>query len=601
MKKIKKTTTTSWFIVSLAILFCSCSNTAMHREVVREPQVHKKDEIQQLVVRRALNDDVSSEMYYIQLIKSSVFQKSARNNTRVVIRRYPFSAVRKLDEIIIGVITVPFTPLAMIGGVVNDDPDLAFYPLSMLWPLRNFRPEKGGLLTGPVIPEEKTNIVEGNWQYLGEEKETAVLKNAKFKIQVNKKEARFHTDGDGVAIVNLSKIPHIFDDKGDIELNILWDNLQANHVISSQRLLVVRAKNQSLPKEESKSSNDTIFEDLPGESLPLDLSSKKEVIVEAKKSESTTQPKSVELSQIVPAQQPTDLIPNKVDTLPGMDRALLYKGLSHGYWIKKEDGFPIMALPNKPSVVVYGTQNLESPNGSTLVMGKEYYVFSFDFGNDNRNTAVKVGTSPFENNAYGWVYAKDLFLWNTLNRLSATKSFDIYTTHDDCLRGNDKAKKTFVIDEQNQDLYFPVLERKGSVWCIAYPDGNNHLKHGWIQWLSETGLQVEVRAMKHKIDMAINYLAKKVIIKTDDLEKQYVMELQGPLYLLKPKENMQMSSFVKEKESMKVTKARQIEAPTDEKEFEAFHQQVQELGQILTEKDVWQTDDDVLYIPAERD
>ena len=147
MDKIKKAKPTKWLVVALmAIFFCSCANTAMHREVIREPQIHKKDEVKQLIVKRALNDDVSSEMYYMQLIKNTVFQKSARNNTRIVVRRYPFSAIRKLDEIIIGAVTVPFTPLAIIGGLVNDDPDLAFYPLSMLWPMRNFRPEKGGLL-----------------------------------------------------------------------------------------------------------------------------------------------------------------------------------------------------------------------------------------------------------------------------------------------------------------------------------------------------------------------------------------------------------------------------------------------------------------------
>lgn len=583
-------------MLSIIVAMCSCANTAMSREVIKQPQIQKKHTLRKLVVKRALQDDVSSEMYKIQLIESSVFQKSIRNNTKIVVKRYPFSVGRKLDEFIIGAITVPFTPLAIVGGIVNDDPDLVFYPLSMIWPFRNFRPEKAGLLSGPVTPEVTTKIVKGNWQNIGQKKKISVLKNARFKLQVNGKQARFHTDKNGIATINLSNLPGVKENNSSVDIRIVVNSkLKTNHRITPQRLLVARRSSQIfVPKQDTQEET---FEDNISENLETDLSENTPI---SKEKVVALNPNTITPSQEIPAKKPMDLIPNKVNSHPGMDRSFLYKGLSHGYWIKKQDGFPIMALPNRSRLVLYGSENLENPNGKTLEMGKEYYVFSFTFSNtNNKNVAVKVGTSPFENAAHGWTYAKDLFLWNTLNRVSATRSFRIYRSHDSCLRGDDSNSLMFKINGDSP--YFPVLERKGSIWCIAYPDKNNYLQYGWIQWLSETGLEVEVRAMKHKIDMAINYLAKKVILNATDLEKQYILELRGPLYLLKPKEEMKMSSLVKEKESSRISKARQIEAPVDEEEFQKFHQQVQELGKILTEKEVWQTDDDVIYIPAERD
>lgn len=602
MFALKKNLVSKTVILCFAILLCSCANTATHREVVKQPRVETKDTVNSLVVKRALRDDVSSKMYKIQLMKEVSYTKFTRSDTKIVEKRYPFSVARKVDEFIIGAITVPFTPLAIVGGVINGDPDLAIYPVSMIWPFRNFRPEKAGLLSGPVTPEVTTNVIPGAWRREGTKRDVSIVRGGQLKIITNGKMADFHTTKDGIIIINLSKLPGVYDSNGSVDLRVTFNGQSVDHTISAQRLVVVRNNAQPDPSPQN---------DLPGNEIPdltQDLSEKETVAqvkkpVEEKVAENTVDPTELNATpdnQVVPAKKPTELIPAPTNQYPGMDRALLYKGLTHGYWIKKQDGFPIMGVPNKPGVVAYTTENMQQPNGNVLAIMKEYYVFAFSFAKDNANVAVKVGTSPFENNAHGWINAKDLFLWNTLYRVRATKSFSIYRSHDDCLQGSNNVF-TFEISQENVDTYFPVLEKKGSIWCIAYPDQNGHLQHGWVQWLSENGLEVEVRAMKHKIDMAINYLAKRIIINAEDLEKQYTMELRGPLYLLKPKEEMKMSSFKREKESSKITKARQIEAPADEAEFQEFHRQVQELGKILTEKEVWQTDDDVIYVPAERD
>ncbi len=148
-----------------------------------------------------------------------------------------------------------------------------------------------------------------------------------------------------------------------------------------------------------------------------------------------------------------------------------------------------------------------------------------------------------------------------------------------------------------------MLAKKKNAWCVAYPDSSKQkFYYAWINFSKEQGLQPEVRIMKHRLDLAISYLEKNLIKgnSTQKLQKDFAVELVGPLLLKKPEEKMRFSTFTHHGQSFDSHIGSLINLPKGEKKQQAFQQSILGLANMIT-KEQMQQQQDIIYIPARRD
>lgn len=533
------------------LLLCSCAHTVTSYSRLSNSELKEFKHVTRLVVMPVPEEDRTSKVHKIKIMEDARIHRMTREVSEVTIQRYPFSAARKIDDCIIGVIGAPFTPLAILGGLVNGDAEMMVFPLSAWNPFVNFRPDKGGLFTGPIAMEYEKVTEEGDWTPVEPIFNLQPLVLSEIQVGSPKGKITVQTDGNGIAAIDLSQLFELGNHYQDLSLRISTPNaLQCTYTVGEDRFLAIDARGRAVQPERPPVT-------LPPAPLP-----EKPKLLLARESE----------------------------------RLLVYKVGDYGYWVN-EDGVAVLALPAHRPLEAFADEYLRYRLHKPLEGTDGYYIFDFAFDPVRQITlAVKVGESPREKDALGWVSAQGVFLWNTFYRVRTDRPLLVYPTYESCNWQNQGMASEYAPGDNGA---LPVLEQKDSNWCIAYPGEGDSLHYGWVRWEKPAG-KLEVRLMKHKIDAALSYMEQELIWgkSRESLEDDLRVHLHGPLSLLKVTWERFCSSFNKESYEEKSIAGRFIDVPLPLEDYRRFQLMVLSLADLLLKKNLWHGRD-ILYVPID--
>ena len=544
------------------IFLAGCAQTVTSYPQDNQTETKAHQQTKRLLVTQAPQDRATAHLYQFKVVEEVQVQNSSRPMSRITTQRYPFSLARKFDDILMGVLGAPFTPLAIIGGLASGESDLILFPLSALNPFANFRPDKAGLLTGPVSIEHQQYTEAGEWSRQPTKNVVQPLANATLKVTVWSREITVITDKEGIAIIDLNQVAGN-DWRDSLSLSIRTANqMQCQHLITRDRLLASRPGQLRVP------------------SLPL-------------------QPSTPRLPVMTRAK--TGGIPINNAIKPGA--ALFYKLDNFGYWVNGK-GLAVFALPAHSNVKIYADEYLRYQVARPMISGKSYYLFGFAFDPVTQITlAVKIGLAPLESKALGWVSAQEVLPWNTPYRLALKKPLELYATEESCQRNNRQTAIVYGPDAAGYVPALPVLDRTGKAWCLAYPDPDDPahaLRLGWIRQQEETVATLQIRVMKHKMDRALKFLENRVIwgMPLAYAHPELKVKLTGPLALVKMTGEMFIASFNKDNDLGQPMDGLFLDLPKNEQNYVLFQSSLLYFSNLMSKNGLWEGED-VAYVAVE--
>ncbi len=560
---------------------CAHTATSYSRQENSELREHKH--VKKLIVSAVPGDDRRSAFYRIKVAEDAEIQRAVRTIAEVTVKEYPFSGARKIDEVFIGIVGAPFMPLAFIGGLANNEPDLIFFPLSAWNPFANFRPGKGGIFSGPISPRYQQHTEKGEWKYLSPTKTVQPYASGNLLIEANGRSLRLATDQHGVAVIDCNRLGIVPGASSDIRLTIRTSHdMVCMHNIPATRLAAILPAKTARPQA------------MPPAVLPKPRSSQPLV----------NKPQSALAKVTRRAVQPSRQLAIS-SLMPSLPKAkagevLLYKTERYGYWVSSE-GIAVLALPAREGAQLYADEYLRYLVKKELGASKAYYVFAFTFDPITHITlAAKIGTSPREEESVGWISAQDIVLWQTLYLLADTNPLTLFPSYESCRQGNSRTALTYKGESNTPMPALPVIEQRENAWCVAYPDVQNQgktLSFGWLAWNNSLASQLQVRVMKHKLDAAIQFLENKIILGDKQTSNSFALELHGPLSLQQVTGEMFLASFNKGKEDKQSIQGQFLDIPNGAA-YDEFQETILRISNELLKKNLWEGDD-VVYLPVD--
>lgn len=571
------------WIAALAVWgVCGCAHTATSYSRQENSELREYKHVKKLVVATADSDERASAIYRIKISEDAEIQRAVRTVAEVTVKEYPFSGARKIDDLFIGIVGAPFAPLAILGGLANGETDLMLFPLSAWNPLANFRPDKGGLFSGPISPRYQQYSEKSDWQYQPAT-HTVQPYVGSLLVKTDGNSLQASTDATGVATVDLVRLLGGRMAAGDVTISVhTASDMVCTHLIPAARLASI-ARPKSVPAQTD-----------PQPSRPQPASQRPPVVKAPQQVPVQAAPRTMPTSRQLAV---SSLMP--VVRQPKAGQLLLYKAARWGYWVNNE-GVAVLALPTHADVQLYADEFLHYPTKKQLRFGKAYYVFAFTFDPVNQIAlAAKVGIAPREEECAGWVSAQDTMLWQTLYLVAVKDKITLYPTQESCRQGN--SQQAFTVDVRSAMPALPVIEQRDKLWCLACPDTQGQgdtLRLGWLSWDDSSGSRLQVRVMKHKLDVALKFLENKIIQGNQQPNEQFELALQGPLCLQQMTGEMFLASFNKESQENETVQGQFLDIPSQSPAIDEFQETILTISNELLKKNLWEGDD-VVFLPVE--
>lgn len=541
-----------------SLFLISCTHHSFSEEAQKD-EYGEKVAHEHLVAVQAYTDNVTSSRYRMKVQTEKVVHCSARQVDKITAKRYPFSVIRKVDDIVFGTLCLPLTPFALVGGVVTQDSEIMFFPFTALCPWKNYKPSEAGLLTGPVAGEYKDDLVTGNWQYLGEITQ---------KTDWNHQQVSVSQGGRSLSISS--------DEEGNIVLDL-------NEVVSQGAYTSLRVEVANGQRVEHR---------IPAKRFRL----LNRFLDEEKRPELVPDKSRTPKKHVPPVRKPFP----PVALTSSSSNLALYFNHNHAYWVQAQSGLPLVVTPLQP-LGTYSDKLLNTQTSRAIQAAQGLYVLDFHFSSQGL-FSVEVSTKPGKENSLGWVSSERIYLWDSINRLSAEGKFRVYSSLLACQRKDQKKSKVLSLSSSRSQLFLPVLKKQDSFWKIAFHmKGTIQFQTGWIDWSNSPNLKVGVRVLKHRLDQAIQYLEKSVAAKQKTLDKESFLRLDGPLLIKRPDKTLALKNWVKQKEFDKSIMRPLLQIPQDDQSKQLWEASILRISDLVSERNLWKEKEDMVYISARRD
>ncbi len=545
-----------------SVFLTNCTHHSFSEEAQKD-EYGEKVAHEHLVAVQAYTDNVTSSQYRMKVQTEKLVHCSARQVDKITAKRYPFSVIRKVDDIVFGTLCLPLTPFALVGGVVTQDTEIMFFPFTALCPWKNYKPNEAGLLTGPVAGEYKSDLVTGNWQYLGDITQKTDWNHEEISISQGDKRLSTSSDEEGNIVLDLNEIVS----RGaytSLRVEVA-DGRRVEHRIPAKRFRLLNRFSDG--------------EKQPELQVPNKPRTPKKYVAPEKKSSP-------------PAILSTSSSPNLA----------LYFNHNHSYWVQAQSGLPLVVTPLQP-LGTYSDKLLKAQTSRAIQAAQGLYVLGFHFSSQGL-FSVEVSTKPGKENSLGWVSSEQIYLWNSINRLSAEGKFRVYSSLLACQRKDQKKSKVLSLSSSRSQLFLPVLGKEDSFWKIAFHmKGTIQFQTGWIDWDNSPNLKVGVRVLKHRLDQGIQYLEKSVAAKEKQevLGKESFLRLDGPLLIKRPINGLALKRWRKHKEFDKSIMRPLLQIPEDEQAKQLWEASILRISDLVSERNLWEEKEDMVYISAQRD